>query len=106
VPYYSFSISWSRVFPFGRGPKNEQALRHYDDVIETCRKYNVTPVVTLYHFDHPLFLQNKYGGWLSEEIVGDFLVYAEVIFERYRNKVAHWYTINEPNIYCDFYPVS
>lgn len=49
VPYYSFSISWSRILPFGRGTVNELALQHYDDVINTCLKYGVKPVVTLYH---------------------------------------------------------
>lgn len=44
---YSFSISWSRVFPFGRGEINEQALAHYDDVINTCLEYGVEPIVTL-----------------------------------------------------------
>jgi beta-glucosidase len=49
VKAYSFSISWSRVMPFGRGPVNEQALAHYEDVIDTCIQYGVEPIVTLYH---------------------------------------------------------
>lgn len=106
VPHYSFSISWSRVLPFGRGPVNELALQHYDDVIDTCLQYGVKPIVTLYHWDLPLFLQNSYGGWLSEEIVGDFVAYAKVVFGRYGNKVSQWYTLNEPIVFCDEYPVS
>ncbi|RDW73509.1 glycoside hydrolase family 1 protein [Coleophoma cylindrospora] len=104
VPYYSFSISWSRVFPYGKGPVNELALQHYDDLIETCLQYGVKPVVTLFHWDLPLFLQNEYGGWLSEEIVGDFVAYAKVVFGRYGNKVSHWFTMNEPIVFCDEYP--
>ena len=53
VPYYSISISWSRIFPFGKGPINELALAHYDDVIDTCLQYSVKPIVTLYHWDLP-----------------------------------------------------
>lgn len=106
VPYYSFSISWSRVFPFGKGPVNELALAHYEDVIDTCLQYGVKPLVTLYHWDLPLFLQNSYGGWLSEEIVDDFVAYAEVVFGRYGNKVSHWFTVNEPIVFCEGYPVS
>ena len=56
VKAYSFSISWSRVFPFGRGRVNELALAHYDDVIKTCLEYGVVPLVTLYHWDLPLYL--------------------------------------------------
>jgi beta-glucosidase len=105
VPYYSFSISWSRVFPFGKGAVNEVALKHYEDVIDTCLQYGVKPAVTLYHWDLPLFLQNEYGGWLSEEIVGDFVAYAKVVFGRYGNKVSHWFTVNEPIVFCQGYPV-
>ncbi|KAH8821859.1 glycoside hydrolase family 1 protein [Xylogone sp. PMI_703] len=104
VPYYSFSISWSRIFPFGRGPVNELALRHYDDLIDTCLQYGVKPAVTLFHWDLPLYLQNLYGGWLSEEIVGDFVEYARVIFSRYGNRVSQWYTVNEPIVFCQEYP--
>lgn len=106
VPYYSFSISWSRVFPFGKGPINELALQHYDDLIDTCLQYGVQPVVTLFHWDLPLYLQNEYGGWLSEEIVDDFVTYAKVVFGRYGNKVSRWFTVNEPIVFCDEYPVS
>jgi hypothetical protein len=55
IPYYSFSISWSRVVPFGApgSPLNTQALDHYEDVIATCLAYGVTPIVTLSHFDYP-----------------------------------------------------
>lgn len=104
VPYYSFSISWSRVFPFGKGPVNELALAHYDDVINTCLQYGVKPLVTLYHWDLPLFLQNEYGGWLSEKIVDDFVAYAKVVFERYGNRVFAWFTVNEPIVFCQGYP--
>lgn len=103
---YSFSISWSRIFPYGRGAINELALAHYEDVIDTCIKYGIEPAVTLYHWDLPLYLQNLYGGWLSEEIVDDYVAYAKVIFERYGNKVPHWFTINEPLVFCSEYPVS
>lgn len=82
--------------PFGRGPVNEQALAHYDDVINTCLQYGVEPVVTLFHWDLPLFLQNEYGGWLSENIVADFVAYARVVFSRYGSKVNRWFTMNEP----------
>ena len=91
--------------PYGRGLVNEQALAHYDDVINTCLQYNVTPSVTLYHWDLPLYLQNLYGGWLSEDIVPDFVEYARIVFSRYGNRVGYWYTMNEPIVFCGFYPL-
>ncbi|KAI9650373.1 hypothetical protein NHQ30_000386 [Ciborinia camelliae] len=100
VPYYSFSISWSRILPFGKGQVNELALKHYQDVIDTCIEYGIQPVVTLFHWDTPLFLQNTYGGFLSSEIIEDFTAYAKIVFSRYGDKVPHWITINEPYVFC------
>ncbi|RAH79262.1 glycoside hydrolase [Aspergillus japonicus CBS 114.51] len=105
VKAYSFSISWSRIFPFGNGPINEAGLQHYDDVIDTCLEYGVQPQVTLYHWDLPLFLQLSYGGWTSEKIVDDYLAYARVLLTRWGSKVAQWYTFNEPISFCGEYPV-
>ncbi|KAJ4288395.1 hypothetical protein N0V90_011630 [Kalmusia sp. IMI 367209] len=102
---YSFSISWSRILPFGSGPLNEQALAHYDDVIDTCIEYGIIPQVTLYHWDLPITLQNTYGGWLSPDIVPDFTEYARIVFGRWHSKVHHWFTINEPIVFCGFYPL-
>ncbi|KAF2261760.1 glycoside hydrolase [Lojkania enalia] len=105
IKAYSFTISWSRILPFGSGPVNEQALRHYDDLIDTCLEYNVIPQVTLYHWDLPLFLQNSYGGWLSSKIVPDFTEYARIVFTRWASKVHYWFTVNEPIVFCGFYPL-
>lgn len=105
VKVYSFSISWARIFPFGAGAVNEQGLAHYDDLIDTCIQHGIQPAVTLYHWDLPLFLQNKYGGWLSPDIVPDYVAYARVLFERWGNKVPFWYTFNEPIVFCGFYPL-
>ncbi|KAF2765349.1 glycoside hydrolase [Teratosphaeria nubilosa] len=105
VKAYSFSLSWSRIMPFGRGPVNTQAIDHYNDVINTCLEYNIVPVVTLYHWDLPLYLQNTYGGWLSEEIVPDFVAYAKLAFAAFGDRVKDWYTVNEPVVFCDTYPL-
>lgn len=98
---YSFSISWSRIFPFGAGPINQAGIDHYNDVINTCIEYNITPVATLYHWDTPLFLQDKYGGWLSEDIVADFVEYARTCYEAFGDRVSNWYTLNEPIVFCN-----
>ena len=55
--------------------------------------------------DLPLYLQNLYGGWLSEEIIGDFVAYANVVFSRYGTKVKKWFTVNEPIVFCSDYPL-
>ncbi|MBR6396287.1 MAG: glycoside hydrolase family 1 protein, partial [Lachnospiraceae bacterium] len=60
---YRFSISWARIFPEGEGKVNEEGLKFYDDVIDELLKYGIEPVVCLYHFDMPVALLKKYGGW-------------------------------------------
>lgn len=100
VKIYSFSLSWSRILPFGRGPVNQKAIDHYNDLIDTCIEYGVEPSVTLYHWDTPLVLQDTYGGWLSEEIVPDFVEYARIAFEAFGDRVEKWYTVsNDDNEY-------
>lgn len=61
--------------------------------------------MTLFHWDLPLYLQNLYGGWLSEEVVPDFVNYASIVFKRYGNRVHKWVTVNEPIVFCDDYPL-
>jgi beta-glucosidase/6-phospho-beta-glucosidase/beta-galactosidase len=95
IPYYSFSISWSRIVPFGLAgsPINTEALAHYDDLINTCLKYGVTPIVTLNHGDSPLDVDFD-----SESLVTHFLYYAKEVMTRYADRVPIWVTFNEPNI--------
>ena len=63
------------------------------------------PVVTIYHWDLPLYLQLEYGGWLSEDIVPDFVNYASTLFTRFGEKVSKWVTVNEPIVFCRDYPL-
>ena len=105
VKAYSLTLSWSRIMPFGRGPVNELAIAHYNDVINTCIEYNIIPIVTLYHWDTPLVLQDTYGGWLSENIVNDFVAYARVAYAAFGDRVTQWFTVNEPIVFCNQYPL-
>jgi beta-glucosidase/6-phospho-beta-glucosidase/beta-galactosidase len=83
------------VLPRRTGEINELGIAFYDNIINTCIHYNLTPVATLYHFDMPAVLQNKYGGWLGEQIVDDFEEYARIVYSRFGDRVKHWFTINE-----------
>ncbi|BEI81921.1 hypothetical protein CcaverHIS002_0210810 [Cutaneotrichosporon cavernicola] len=96
---YRFSISWPRVIPLGGkdDPVNEQGLQFYSDVIDECLRLGMTPFVTLYHWDLPLELYKRYGGWLNKErSTEDFVRYARLAFERYGDRVKDWITFNEP----------
>lgn len=99
VNSYRFSVSWPRVIPKGGkdDPINEQGLQFYSDLIDELLKNGITPFVTLYHWDLPLELHQRYGGWLNKErAVEDYLRYARVCFEAWGDRVKHWLTFNEP----------
>ncbi|GBE87454.1 Beta-glucosidase 1A [Sparassis crispa] len=99
VRAYRFSISWSRVIPLGgrNDLVNEEGIAFYRGLIEELLKNGITPFVTLYHWDLPQGLDDRYGGWLNkEEIVKDYVNYARLCFTRYGDLVKNWITHNEP----------
>lgn len=96
---YRFSISWPRVLPAGRGTVNEDGLAFYDRLIDELIANQIEPIVTIYHWDLPQALQDEYGGWESRQIIPDFTAYAALLFERFGDRVRHWVTLNEQNIF-------
>ena len=92
------SISWARIFPDGdEDTPNEQGLKFYDDLFDEIIKNGMEPVITMSHFEMPLTLATKYGGWLNEKLIDFWCNYAKVIFNRYKGKVKYWITFNEIN---------
>lgn len=92
------SIAWTRIFPCGDEEEpNEEGLRFYDDLFDECLRYGIEPVVTLSHFEMPLELVNRYGGWRNRRLIEFFLRFARTCFTRYRGKVKYWMTFNEIN---------
>ena len=95
---YRMSIGWTRIFATGEEKTpNEAGLQFYDKVFDECLKYGIEPVVTISHYEIPLALSEKYNGFADRRVVGYFEKFAEVIFERYKNKVKYWLTFNELN---------
>ncbi|WP_089374157.1 6-phospho-beta-glucosidase BglA [Bacillus altitudinis] len=92
------SIGWSRIFPKGDEEEpNEAGLQFYDDVFDDLIKHGIEPVITLSHFEMPLHLAREYGGFRSRKVAEYFAKFAEVCFNRYKNKVTYWMTFNEIN---------
>ncbi len=94
---FRMSISWTRICPKGTDEINEEGLEFYDKVFRECRKYNIEPVVTLCHFDVPLYLFEEMDGWSDRRVVGWFLTYCRAVFTRYKGLVKYWLTFNEIN---------
>lgn len=100
---YRMSISWTRIFPNGNEKTaNEEGLAFYDQVFDECLKYGIQPIVTLNHFDMPLYLADHCEGWLSRKTIDYFVHFCDVVFNRYHGKVKHWMTFNEINLLLDY----
>ncbi len=92
------SIAWSRIFPKGDEEEpNEKGLEFYDRLFEECHKYGIEPLVTISHYETPLYLAEHYNGWTDRRMIGFYERYVRVIFERYGDKVKYWLTFNEIN---------
>ncbi|KMY22428.1 glycoside hydrolase family 1 protein [Bacillus pumilus] len=94
---YRFSIAWTRIIPNGDGEINQKGIEFYHSLIDELRRYDIEPIVTMYHFDLPHALQVK-GGWSNRATVDAFERYAKVLFQEYGEKVNYWLTINEQNM--------
>ena len=103
---YRMSISWSRLFPTGLEKEpNKAGVEHYRKVFEELRKYNIEPLVTIWHFDTPLYLEQNLGGWNNRELIDLYVRYATTVFTEYKGLVHYWLTFNEINNTCAFLPM-
>jgi len=115
VKAYRFSVSWPRIIPLGGrdDPTNPEGIKFYSDFIDELIANGIVPFVvstlraertkrvpiklthlvaqTLYHWDLPQSLYDRYGGWLNkDEITKDFVHYTRICFESFGDRVQHW----------------
>ncbi|CUH95288.1 6-phospho-beta-glucosidase GmuD [Propionispora sp. 2/2-37] len=91
------SVDWTRFIDnYEQGTVNEDGARFYDQVIDGLLKHGIEPMICLEHWELPVSLYEKYGGYASSFVVDCYVKFAEKVFERYRNKVKYWWTFNEP----------
>ena len=97
VNHYRFSIEWSKIEP-ENGNFNIEAIQHYRDLCDSLIKNNITPVITLHHFTHPIWFENL-GAFEKRENVSHFIEYSEYAFNNLKDLVPIWCTINEPSVF-------
>ena len=91
------SIQWTRLIKdFETGEADEDGVEFYNNVINEIIKNGLTPIITLHHFDLPVELYDKYGGWESKHVVDLFVKFAKTAFELFSDRVKLWTTFNEP----------
>uniref|UniRef100_A0ACB8G1J9 Uncharacterized protein n=1 Tax=Sphaerodactylus townsendi TaxID=933632 RepID=A0ACB8G1J9_9SAUR len=96
VNTYRFSLSWPRIFPNGRNDSiNRYGVDYYNRLIDGLLATNITPMVTLYHWDLPQALQDI-GGWENPILIELFDSFADFCFQTFGDRVKFWITFNEP----------
>ncbi|RDU24695.1 glycoside hydrolase family 1 protein [Anaerosacchariphilus polymeriproducens] len=99
------SISWSRIFPKGNELEpNEAGLKFYDNLIDEIIKNGMEPIITISHYDMPLYLVMEYGGFANRKLIEFFVRYAVTLLKRYKDKVKYWIVFNQINLlqYCSW----
>jgi len=95
VDSYRFSLSWPRIQPTGSGPVNPAGLAFYDRLLDELLASGISPMMTIYHWDTPLALDDA-GGWLNRDTAYRLAEFAAIAAAAYGDRVARWVTINEP----------
>lgn len=93
---YRFSVAWARVLPEGRGQVNPPGLDYYDRLVDVLLARGITPFITLFHWDMPQALAERYGGWIGRDCAEDYADYVSVVVRRLGDRVRQWITLNEP----------
>ena len=95
---FRMSVNWTRIFPNGDEEQpNEKGLEFYDNVFAELKKYNIEPLVTIYHNENPFALTKKCNGWADRQCIDYYLRFCQVLFERYKDVVKYWIPFNEIN---------
>ena len=98
IPAYRFSISWSRIFPCAdMSAPNKEGLAFYRALVTELVASGIVPVVTLYHWDHPQWLEER-GGWLNRKSVDEYVRFCRAVYTELGDDVGRWITLNEPRV--------
>ena len=94
---YRFSISWSRVMP-DKGRINPKGIAFYSELVDELRRNDIEPIVTIYHWDLPVWVQER-GGWMSKDIISFFADYTKTVVDALSDRVTYWLPMNEPQCF-------
>ncbi|MEO8262944.1 MAG: family 1 glycosylhydrolase [Pseudolysinimonas sp.] len=93
---YRFSVEWARVEPV-EGDFSDDALDHYEAIVDRCLELGLAPIVTFNHFTSPHWFA-KLGGWLNPNAPTLFARYCDAVMQRLGDRIAIAVTMNEPNL--------
>ncbi|WP_252315955.1 glycoside hydrolase family 1 protein [Sinobaca sp. H24] len=97
LTHFRTSINWSRfLLDYENAVVDEDYAAYIDEVINELIEQGIEPMICLEHYEVPAVLFTEYGGWGSKHVIDLFEKYARKVFERYGDRVKHWFTFNEP----------
>jgi len=96
---FRFSISWTRLFPTGEEESpDKEGMKFYQEIVKRLRNYGMEPIVTLSHFEIPINLIKKYGGWSNRKVINLYIRYATAVMKEFASSVKYWIPFNEMNM--------
>src|SRR5690606_6755076 len=98
IPNFRFSLSWPRILPGGTGHFNNRGMDFYKRMVDHCLEQDITPWITLYHWDLPQALQDR-GGWTNRNILDWLEEYTGHVVKHLGDRVQRWMVLNEPTVF-------
>ncbi|MGG5314517.1 glycoside hydrolase family 1 protein [Enterococcus sp. AZ072] len=96
---FRLSINWARIFPNGdEAEPNKKGLAFYDRLLDEIIENGMEPIVTMLHYEIPVNITLKYGGFHNREVIDLFVKYGETLLEHFGQKVTYWIAINQINL--------
>jgi beta-glucosidase len=93
---YRFSVEWARVEPV-EGEFSQEALAHYEAIVDGCLARGLAPIVTFNHFTSPHWFAKR-GAWLDPDAPDLFARYCGILMDRFGDRIAMAVTFNEPDL--------
>lgn len=93
------SLDWSRIFPNGDDKEpNVAALEHYSKMIDYLLNKNIEPIITMNHYETPLNITFKYGGWPNKDVIPMFEKFGKTLLDWFGDRVKYWIVVNQINM--------
>lgn len=93
------SLDWSRIFPNGDDPEpNKEALEHYSKMIDCMLAHKIEPIITMNHYETPINITLKYGGWPNKAVIPMFEKFGKTLLDWFGDRVKYWIVVNQINM--------
>jgi beta-glucosidase len=95
---FRLSIAWDRIQP-DENTWDEKAIGRYIAIIQTCKAYDIEPIVTLHQYTIPTWFAQR-AGFEKKENNKYFVEYAKKMYVALYKYVTYWSTFNAPEAYA------